>query len=91
MIPYYVIFFSSFRNQFMDILGSAQTLAAHKAVLKTFNFVKPKDIDPLERYLWALSLGKKPKVEFVKGNLLFEYFFITFPKDTIILRSIRKF
>lgn len=52
----------------MDIFGSAQTLAAHKAVLKTFNFVKPKNIDPLERYLWALSLGKKPKAEFVEGK-----------------------
>ncbi len=53
----------------MDILGSAQTLAAHSAVMKTFDFLKPKNIDPLERYLWSISVGRKSKIEFVNGNL----------------------
>ncbi|XKL69234.1 hypothetical protein PGB90_007003 [Kerria lacca] len=51
-------------NQLMDILGCAQTLEAHNAVLKTFNFVQPKNIDPLERYLWSISVGRKSKIEF---------------------------
>lgn len=53
----------------MDILGCAQTLSAHNAVMKVFDFVKPKNIDPLERYLWSLALGHKTKVEFVDGKL----------------------
>lgn len=54
----------------MDILGSAQTLEAHKAVMNNFNFVRPVALDPVERYLWSLSVARKPKIEFVQGKQL---------------------
>lgn len=59
------------RNQLMDILGSAETMTAHNAVMKTFDFIKPKNIEPLERYLWSVSVGKRPKRQFFHGNHLF--------------------
>ncbi|XP_065208130.1 microsomal triacylglycerol transfer protein-like [Planococcus citri] len=54
-------------EQLMDVLGSAQTLPAHKSVLNHFNFVNPgPSLDAVERYLWSLSVAKKPKIEFVR-------------------------
>ncbi|GLH02480.1 Microsomal triglyceride transfer protein large subunit, partial [Gryllus bimaculatus] len=46
--------------QLCDVLGSAQTAAAHEAAMKVLRLDADDDLDAAERYLWALSFGVHP-------------------------------
>ncbi|XP_039279167.1 microsomal triglyceride transfer protein large subunit-like isoform X2 [Nilaparvata lugens] len=46
--------------QLYDIVGAAQTEAAHGAAMKQLQFDSESGFDLAERYLWALSFGNHP-------------------------------
>ena len=56
--------------QLCDLLGAAQTLAAHEAARKFLHLDSETDIDTNERYFWALSLGSHPHLQVIKGDIL---------------------
>lgn len=63
----YKLFFFAFRLQLCDLAGAINTQEAHEAIKKTLNFDSEDDLDKIERYLWAVSVGSHPKIEIIKG------------------------
>ncbi|KAK7870894.1 hypothetical protein R5R35_005486 [Gryllus longicercus] len=55
--------------QLCDVLGSAQTAAAHEAAMKVLRLDADDDLDAAERYLWALSFGVHPLPHVAKDIL----------------------
>ncbi|XP_049803049.1 microsomal triacylglycerol transfer protein isoform X2 [Schistocerca nitens] len=55
--------------QLLDVLGAAQTAAAHEAAMKYLQLRDDSKLEENERYFWALSLGSHPIPQIVKGVL----------------------
>ncbi|XP_055838443.1 microsomal triacylglycerol transfer protein isoform X2 [Episyrphus balteatus] len=50
----------SIRSQIIDLLGATQTIHAHNAFFKVFNMENKENVDIIEKYLQALSVGTHP-------------------------------
>ncbi|KAH1026147.1 hypothetical protein HUJ05_010709 [Dendroctonus ponderosae] len=74
--------------QLYDILGHAQTLKSHTAVLKHLHLDNEKHADLMERYLWALSLSTHPNIDILEDMLKKYKTYTSIPRkvrDTLIL------
>lgn len=56
-------------QQLCDLVGYAQTVAAHQAAKSFLHFDSEYDVDNIERYLWALSIGPSPQYKVIKDVL----------------------
>uniref|UniRef100_A0AAR5PC52 Vitellogenin domain-containing protein n=1 Tax=Dendroctonus ponderosae TaxID=77166 RepID=A0AAR5PC52_DENPD len=74
--------------QLYDILGHAQTLKSHTAVLKHLHLDNEKHADLMERYLWALSLSAHPNIDILEDMLKKYKTYTSIPRkvrDTLVL------
>lgn len=53
-------------NQLCDLIGAAQTVSAHKALMNGIEFTQKENLNSAERYLLALSLGRCPNEDILK-------------------------
>ncbi|XP_055376548.1 microsomal triacylglycerol transfer protein [Condylostylus longicornis] len=48
-------------DQIVDLMGATQTMDAHIAIMKVFQFENEDDFEIIERYLQALSIASRPE------------------------------
>lgn len=56
-------------SQLVDLLGAVQTIDAHNAIHKMFDYNKNSDVDLWEKYLQSLSVGTHPDKSIIEDQM----------------------